>query len=173
MVFNENEVIGINKTIKTIERLNQECKIEENRKNVKTLKFIEDNGPIIKTQDISKFFMKEKNGYEECEENQKTRRICSNEMFEKLSEHANFTQIYVNDTAYILENKNQNIVNTVKNLTQMINSSDNNINQHVTEKLQTVYKDSLECMDTKRDRDILKGILATVTSSHLMADNSY
>lgn len=61
-------------------------------------------------------------------------------MFEKLLEHANITQIYVNDTAYILENRNETILNTVKKITELMNSSDINFNQHISENLKTFYK---------------------------------
>ena len=42
------------------------------------------------------------------------------------------------------------------------------VNKHLHESLEDIFQDSLHLLDTKADRDILKGIFATSTSVNLL-----
>ena len=84
-------------------------------------------------------------------------------IFEKVSQFLPVCQIYIDGTAYVIEDRLSDIFAVVEKLvsSKVSRSSTNDL---IESKIGKSYKDALEFMDTKRDQDILRGLLTNLTS---------
>jgi hypothetical protein len=86
-----------------------------------------------------------------------------------MAKHLNIAQIYINGSAYILENPGKNMLYLLQCM-ENISSTDENI---IKEKCEKVIGDDFnvicDYLDSKRDRDTLKAILSKLTNVTFMA----
>ena len=177
-VNEKNRVIGVKRGEKHIEGtiednakvLEQQIENETNqdkRAELYAIKavamFLMEYGPIISTQLAGKVHRDSKNEFLNNLETKSEKRTSSS-LFFKFSRHLDIQQIYIQGKAYIVENRVKNVEHLVKCLKDMMPSNNIVVNNHLQEKLEDVFQDSLRLLDTKRDRDILKGIFANATS---------
>ena len=128
--------------------------------------FILMSGPIISTQEAGNMYTKEKQlflGQAEIT----IKRKSSSYLFSVFSPHLDIAQFYLHGKAYIVEN-HRHIDRKIKDVIERLNSmgpaKEKLVNDHLHSKLSSLFHDSLRLMDTKRDRDILKGLFAKATS---------
>ena len=136
---------------------------------IKTAQFIESDGPIVSTQEAAKIFYCEK---ERClgisTGGKKTTRIKSSEFFQKLSRHLNIKQIYIYGKAFLIENRSQNVHNVINRISTITNT-EKVVNDKIMTAIGDIFKESINYVDTKRDRDVLKALFAQATSASFVA----
>ncbi len=120
------------------------------------------NGLIVPTQDLAK-------RYKDIKGLKESTHLESSCLLEIMSKHLNVAQIYIEGKGYIIENHGKELVKVVESLNQMSKSDQAIVNQRVEEAVGSSYKTLLEYLDTKRDRDTVKAILAKITSAKFMA----
>ena len=111
---------------------------------------------IISTQEVGKVYITAKKG-------KPNSRKTSSYWFSYFGKYFNIAQLYLKGKAYIMENREQNfhaIVQQLQNITELNQYS----NRQIENRIGNLFKSSLELMDTKRDKDILKGLFAYATS---------
>ena len=129
-------------------------------------RYMQKNGPVLKTQELGKVYTHEK-------EQQTTHvRKRSIELYEMFSQHLNLLQIYVFDQAYLVPNSPQ-IMEAIVSLMCIIHE-DEDAKQMVVKdvmesQLKSVYSAALKYLDSHRDRLILKGLMAELTSIRFTA----
>lgn len=111
-------------------------------------------GPIIATQDAANLY---------CRHKGITSTVFSSAFYEIVSKHLNFVQVYINGKGYFIENRGSEVMKLLHTIERAVNSQ-KMINDHVKEKLQGIYSKALKYIDTPRDRQLLKGIIAHITS---------
>lgn len=123
--------------------------------------FILENGPLVPTENVIKMYRDLKNLPTET-------KMKSKSMFEIINRHLPICHVYLNNKAFILENRLKEVIESMQDILKdkLVFET---INIHVSDKIGSIYKDALKFMDTKRDRDTLKGILAKVTSIRFAA----
>ncbi|CAB3983432.1 zinc finger MYM-type 1-like [Paramuricea clavata] len=114
---------------------------------------------IISTQDAGKVYNTAKNG----RQNLKNVRKMSSYWFSYFGKYFNIAQFYLKGKAYIMENRNQYFDAIVQQL-QNIVESNQYCNNQIERQIGDVFKSALQLMDTKRDKDIVKGLFAHATS---------
>lgn len=119
--------------------------------------FIMNNGLIVPTQDLAERYKELKGLKESC-------RIESARLLEVLSKHLNVVQIYIEGRGYIIENHGQEIVKIVDSLKGIQRNDQSIVNQKLEEAIGSNYETVMQYLDSKRDRDMLKAVLAKVTS---------
>lgn len=103
-------------------------------------------------------------GNDDEETSTKKPRMMSSALFDVVSKHLNVRQIYIHKRAFLVENRYQEIENTIKSLEQIQRQTREVINEHINESVKDFYKDAIDYMDTKRDKDTLKAVIAMITS---------
>ena len=116
--------------------------------------YILENGPLLKTQQVSDEYLSAKH---------LTRKRLSCEIYELLSKYLNITQIYIGGVAYIIPSMEGDMEKLVNTINGSINKQ-SITKEVISERLHTLIKPSLEYMDTHRDRQVLKALLAELTS---------
>jgi hypothetical protein len=126
--------------------------------------------PTLKTQDAGKLFTKVKDEFLAEDDSLHPRRT-SMEIFEVLCKQLNVMQIYIHGTAYILEDKTnlRTTVESLQDISKEINI-DHQLNQRIKDRIGSLYSNALQYMDTKRDSDTLKGLIAVATSTTFAAE---
>ena len=76
--------------------------------------------------------------------------------------------IYIDGKGYILENHGQEIVKTVDSLKDIQKMISQSSTKKIEEAIGSNYDTVMEYLDSKRDRDRLKGILTKVRSVNFM-----
>jgi len=89
--------------------------------------------------------------------------MTSSEIYDILNKHINLIQVYIQGKAYLIENTGSQIPSLLDTISSMIDE-ESIINKHTEERLQEIFSDALQFLDTARDRQVLKGILAHLTS---------
>ena len=124
-------------------------------------KYIQTNGPVLKTQELGKVYATEKG----MQDSHMRRR--SIELYEIFSQHLNLLQMYVFSEAYLVPNT-PHVLQLILSLTSIVDE-----NEHAKEavvkgvaenRLKNLYSAALKYMDSHRDRLILKGLMAELTS---------
>lgn len=117
-------------------------------------KFITSHGPIVRTQEAAKVYQREKNS---------TSKKDSIEVYEMLCKHFNISQIYIFDQAYIIQNsEGMDLDYCIKALNDAID--EDMIVKRLEDRLQGVLKDMLRYIDTHRDRQVVKALIAEITN---------
>lgn len=123
---------------------------------LETGRYILQKSPLPKTQGIIKVYRKSKNL--DCE-----KRDSPKLMYERLKNYIPVSYIVIKGVSYIVEKQYKDIIRKVTEFyTGSISHED--ILEHVTKTIGPIYKDTLEYLDTKRDRDALKGVVSNITS---------
>ena len=116
--------------------------------------FIRDKGPLVKTQEVGRTYLESK---------RLSRKQTSCEYYELFAKHLNLIQIYIFGVAYIMPNTTFNIehfINTIEETT----SKENVLRHLVTERIGDKFKECLQYLDTHRDRQVMKALIAELTS---------
>lgn len=123
---------------------------------------IMNNGLIVPTQDLAK-------KYKELKHLKESTHLESSCLLEIMSKHLNVAQIYIEGKGYIIENHGRELAKVVESLQQLRESDQAIVNRKVEEAVGSTYETLLKYLDTKRDRDTVKAILAKITSAKCMA----
>jgi hypothetical protein len=127
-------------------------------------KYVMEHGPLIPTQEIGKIINQHKSNKE------KPRRQRSSEILKKIQRHFRVIQAYLRGTAYIIENRGQNVIEIAKRLEEITGSHiQEDVNVQIQSKVGTLLKNAVKFMDTKDDRDLVKGLFAKATSVKFVA----
>lgn len=113
-------------------------------------KFILSTGPIVVTHKAAEIYMHAKG---------LTNGKLSSEFYEMVSKYLNIIQIYISGKAYLVQNTGSNIETIVSTV-----NNDVIVNERVSERLNDIFKTSLQYLDSPRDRQVVKGLLAEITS---------
>lgn len=135
---------------------------------IRTVEFIESNGPIVATTEAAKIFYAEKMKYLDKYDDDKKARIKSSEFYQKISHYLNVKQVYMFGKAFIMENRGQNVNDLINRFTNMINT-EKVVNDKILKEIGDIFKQSLSYVDTKRDRDVLKALFSQATSASFVA----
>lgn len=143
---------------------------EEDEKKKATLmatlraaEYMERSGPIVLTQEIGNIFREEQQRIlKTCEE--KRPRPMSALIFSQLSRFLDIKQVYICGKAFIIENRNQNVNELVERLSNLTNP-EKDVNDKIASAIGDIFKDSLAYVDSKKARDVLKGLFAQATST--------
>ena len=122
-------------------------------------KYILSCGPLVATQDAAKLYMDVKHS--------KSRKQ-SGDLYEILSKHLNIVQVYLYSKGYLLHNSGSNIETLLKTITESVNK-EAIVKERVSERLQDIFQGCLHYIDTPRDKEVLKGIFAELTSVRFTA----
>ena len=117
-------------------------------------KFVQSSGPIVATQDAARVYKNIKGS---------VKRKKSGDLYEILSKHLNLLQVYIYGKAFLVSNTGSNIEKLVKTITDSVNK-EVLFNERISERLQGLFKTALEYLDTPRDKQIVKGLLAELTT---------
>lgn len=93
------------------------------------------------------------------------------DIYEHLAKHLNLNQIYISEKAFLMENRDCQLLDVANDIQKMFESFNfrSKLNTHVEEQIGNFYRTALSYLDTKRDRDTLKFLLTRVTSVNFMA----
>ena len=173
-----NEVIAVRKDVENdnmieesvviLRKKLEEEKVLDKRAELQALievgRFMVKSGPLVSTQDAGKIYqVKKKEQLQRQFTAAPKKCTTSSALFARFSRYFNIQQVYLHGKAYLLEKRNEQVDQLVTRLNEMIPQK-RIINSHIEKKLSDVFQDALRFMDTKRDRDILKGIFAKATS---------
>ena len=120
------------------------------------------HGPIVETQKLVGVYREELSLAADV-------KTMSLTFFETISKHLPVCQIYLGTKAYTLEDRLQAIELVSATSKIMENKGQSSINVYLEERIGTIYKDALDYMDTKRDKDVLRAILAKISSIRFAA----
>ena len=86
-------------------------------------------------------------------------------IYKVLSQQLNIIQIYVSGKAFVMTNRNCQLLDVANDVQKMFESFNfrAKLNTHVEEQIGQFYKTALAYLDTKRDQDTLKFLLTMVT----------
>ena len=129
------------------------CKMKHLEKCIEVGEYIIQNGPIIATQDIVDVYYSSKEHV----------RMSSTIMYETLSKHFNIIQVYIAGKAYIIDNPNIDIEKFLLQVISTINTS-HITNEVIKERIGALYANSLDYMDTPRDKQVLKGVMSIIAN---------
>ena len=116
------------------------------------------NGPIVKTQDVGRLYMKEKG---------LSTRKKSMELYEVFAKHLNLAQIYLFQTAYLTENSH-NLPMLCSFMSSILTSSSQTeslVKAAVENRLKETFPSTLRYLDSHRDRQVLKAVVAELTNT--------
>ena len=109
----------------------------------------------MNTQDAGQCYMKEKTLGE---------KKTSIEFYEIFSKHLNLAQVYMFHTAYLIENST-NLPAIFGFISSTVNSnSECLVKQEVDERIKQFFPQTLKYMDSHRDRQVVKALLAELTN---------
>ena len=122
--------------------------------------------PIMPTQEAGKMLAA---CFEKPSEEPQRRK--SVEIYKLLSKQLNIIQIYISEKAFLMENRECQLLEVANDIQKMFESFNfrSRLNTHVEEQIGDFYKTALTYLDTKRDRDTVKFLLTRVTSVNFMA----
>lgn len=112
---------------------------------------------LVPTQDLAK-------KYKEIKGLKESNRVKSSRLLEILCKHLNLVQIYIEGRGYIIENHGKDVVKLVNSI-NVERMEQRVINEKVEQAIGGNYGTILQYLNTKRDRDTLKGILTEITSA--------
>ena len=126
---------------------------------VKVGEFILSKGLFVKTHDTA------------CIYGDSTRKsIPSAELYNVYSKHLNLVQVYIYNVAYLTYcPPGSNVLRLLDTLKRLHLPEDIVVNSRIQERLKVTYGKALEYMDTHRDRQVLKAVMATLTSIQFTA----
>ena len=109
---------------------------------------------MVATQDATKVYMK-------VEGNERRRK--SGGFYETVSKYLNIQQVYIYSKAFLVQNTGSNVEKIIPTIAESVNT-EVVVNDTFTERWQAIFKTSLEYLDSPRDNQVLKGLLAELTS---------
>ena len=112
------------------------------------------HGPVVKTQEAGKLYLEQKG---------LTRRKPSIEYYELFSKFLNLVQVYMFGRAFLIQNSS-NVQNIVKSLSNTIDK-EAIIKEVVEDPLKDSLKLWLQYLDSHRDWQMLKALIAELTNT--------
>ena len=112
------------------------------------------NGPLVTTQDAAKVYT----GAKGLQRNKDT-----GELYEILSNYLYLIQVYICGRGYLIQSTGTNVENLIQTIANPANE-DKLVNERVSDRLHSVFKTALEYADTPRDKQLIKGLIAELTS---------
>lgn len=112
------------------------------------------HGPVVKTQEAGKLYLEQKG---------LTRRKLSIEYYELFSKFLNLVQVYMFGRAFLIQNSS-NVQNIVKSLSNTIDK-EAIIKEVVEDRLKDSLKLRLQYLDSHRDWQMLKALIAELTNT--------
>ena len=117
-------------------------------------RFMMSHGPIVKTQEVSKVYQQQKNVASKKD---------SIEVYEMLCKYFNISQVYIFDQAFIVQNSDgMNLECCLQSISSAIDE-DFIVKKRLEDRLQGVFKSMLQYVDTHRDKQVLKALIAEVS----------
>ncbi|KXJ18944.1 hypothetical protein AC249_AIPGENE25645 [Exaiptasia diaphana] len=148
---NVNNIIG---------HLNKQCSRKQQmhfRALLTIAEHILQKGPIVRTQELIKLYKEEK-------DTKSNKAVHSSEFFRMISRFLNVMQIYIHGRAYILENRGYDIQSVIDSVVSTGKSEENVINERLAKTIGNELPSALKYLDSKRDRDTVKALVAKITS---------
>ena len=118
---------------------------------------------LLSTMDAAKTYKETKAAFLD---KKSTDYFCAIDTYEKLSKHLNIDQIYIDRKAYLVESKGTSIsevVNRVQGVLENLRRNDS-LKNNIQSALKENFKDILDFLDTKKDRDVFEAITAKISS---------
>ena len=112
------------------------------------------NGPLVATQDVAKVYTSAK-GLQ--------RNKDAGELYEILCNYLYLMQVYICGKGYLIQSTGTNVENLIETIANPVNE-DKLVNERVSDRLHSVFKTALEYADTPRDKQLIKGLIAELTS---------
>ena len=112
------------------------------------------NGPLVATQDAAKVYTSAKS---------LQRNKDAGELYEILCKYLNLMQVYICGKGYLIQSTGTNVENLIQTIANTVNE-EKIVNERVSDRLQSVFKTALEYADTPRDKQLIKGLIAELTS---------
>ena len=72
-------------------------------------------------------------------------------------------QVYICGKGYLIQSTGTNVENLIQTIANTVNE-EKIVNERVSDRLQSVFKTALEYADTPRDKQLIKGLIAELTS---------
>ena len=89
----------------------------------------------------------------------------SAEFYEMISKHLNIMQVYIYDKIFLVQYTGTNAESLIKIITDAASAKqDMIVNERIGGRLEGQLKTALNFLDTPRDRQVVKGLLAHITS---------
>ena len=137
----------------------------ENKTMINAGTYILKNGPLVSTQELGVVLLGDKH-----DKSRKKQMPRSSELVRRLQTNLNVTYVKLRGKTYVMENRNQNISKIAKTLEDLIGRcSQEDLNTHLEAKIGTLLKSAVRFTDTKKDRDLIKGLFASATSIKFVA----
>lgn len=119
------------------------------------------HGPLVATTELCDV-------YKKASGNSSDRRMMSAELFSIASKHLNIIQFYIQGQAFISENTESDFESIMSFIQNQVNSR-KHLNKHVTSTIGDSFKEGLNYMDSKRDRDTVTALMERLTSVKFVA----
>ena len=148
---------------KNIENIIEELSRTTSRKRKAELTGLLAVGELIKsscvtsTQEAGKVYINARSG-------EGSKKMTSSYLFDYFSRYFNIVQFYLYGRSYIIENRNQKFDVVIGQLQNITANHEAFCNKTIEGKIGTIFANAIHMMDTKRDKDILKGIFSHATS---------
>lgn len=124
-------------------------------------KHILKHGPSVPTTELCDIY-KKTNG------SSSNRRMMSAELFGITSKHLNIMQLYIEGQAFICENTQSDFASILSFVHNQMKDR-KHLNEHVTNTVGECFKEALNYMDSKRDRDTVIAMIERLTSVKFVA----
>ena len=124
-------------------------------------KHILKHGPLVPTTELCDIY-KKTNG------SSSNRRMMSAELFGITSKHLNIMQLYIEGQAFICENTQSDFASILSFVHNQMKDR-KHLNEHVTNTVGECFKEALNYMDSKRDRDTVIAMIECLTSVKFVA----
>ena len=130
-------------------------------------KYLLANGPIVQAKELGNVYTDKKN---EVFGEKLKRCPRPTELLVVLSPYLNVQKIHIKETAFFIENRNQNVNAVAQKLELLFKGTlRERMNAHLESEIGELFKTALRFADTKKDRDLLKGLFACATSTKFVA----
>ena len=112
------------------------------------------SGPIVPTQDANKLYSNIKGLHT---------RKSSIDFYEIMTKFLNISQTYISGRGFLMENTGIKVQQLIDTIATTVNE-DIVVNGRISDRLTDKFRSMLNYLDTPRDRLLLKGLMAEITS---------
>ena len=119
-------------------------------------KHILKHGPLVPTTELCDI-------YKKASGSSSNRRTMSAELFGITSKHLNITQLYIKGQAFICEDTQSDFSSILTFIRNRVKDR-RHLTEHVTNTIGDCFKEALNYMDSKRDRDTVTALIECLTS---------
>lgn len=127
---------------------------------IKVGEYILRHCPFVLTQEIGQLL-----GQTNTSQQNSKRKKMSSEILRRVQRHLNVIQIYIKGTGYLLQNKEYDSSEVAQRLDNIFsNFTAQDMNKHTERNVSEVLETAIRFADTKKDRDLIKGLFTKITS---------